>query len=680
LLSLAPVALSAQARIDSTTRRDSVASLEAVTVSAIRARSKAPISATTIDAVEIERRSFGQDVPLLLQGTPSLIAHSETGTYWGYSYLRIRGIDQSRINFTIDGIPLNDPEDQVLYFADFPDLANSVTSIQVQRGVGSSAPGTASYGGSINFQTVPLVSAPRGLQLQAQGGSFGSARASLEYATGVTSSGIAAYGRVSALRSGGYRHHSGMEGRSGFLSAAHVGARHVLKLTGIVGLFADTLAYFGATRTELSQDRRFNPLRPDEVDRFGEQLVALSYSRNLASGTSASASVYRISANGNYNCSSQCALADGDVWNYHLDFATYGTTTTWQLQRENWRASVGAHASTYSRDHYAFERLSGQPESRLYFNTGHKGDASAFSKLELDVGDLTVFGDLQGRRAQFRYTPDANAGITPPSPVAWTFFNPKAGATLRLRAGLDAFASYGVNSREPARTDMLAGLDNLDATIVDSVGPFSRVRPERVHDAEAGVRFRGPAWSLETNVFAMEFRNEILPVGKLIYGYTPLRTNVRSSWRRGLEADLSLRPANAVELALTATAMRARIAEFTDDETGTVYRGVEPLLTPKFVGAHRLTLNATKALSFSAAGQYVSRAFLNNTGNDSLTVPAYYVANLSVDWRRGSRGVSLFLNNVANNRGFGSGHVSFGEPRYYVLPPLNALLLVRVGQ
>src|SRR5262245_42894161 len=168
-----------------TTRRDTTRTLEAVTVKAIRAGDQAPVSATSIGRVEIERRSFGQDVPILLQGTPSLTSYAETGNYWGYSYIRLRGIDQSRINLTLDGIPLNDPEDEVLYFTDFPDLANSLHSVQVQRGVGTSSNGTASFAGSINMETTPLASGPRRAEAQIEGGAWGSYRLSGEYSTGL---------------------------------------------------------------------------------------------------------------------------------------------------------------------------------------------------------------------------------------------------------------------------------------------------------------------------------------------------------------------------------------------------------------------------------------------------------------------------------------------------------------
>jgi iron complex outermembrane recepter protein len=677
-LAVAPAVLFTQTSPDSArARRDTTHTLEAVTVAAIRARDDAPVSAKLIGPAELEQKSFGQDVPLILQGTPSLTSYSETGNYWGYSYMRMRGIDQSRINLTLDGIPLNDPEDQVLYFADFPDLTNSIHSVQVQRGVGTSAPGTASYGGSINFETIPVATARRGGDVQLQAGSFGSARASADYATGLASNGLAAYARFSALQSTGYRRHSGTEGRSGFLGLAYVGDRDILKLTALAGMFADTLAYVGASAAELALDRRFNPLRHDEVDRFGEQVAALSYTRYLGSNSSASATAYRISASGNYDvCIGRCDQPQADLWNFHLDFAWYGATAAWNLERGHLRASIGANANTYARDHHAYARPDvAQP---LYLNTGHKDDASAFAKLAYDVGAFTLFGDVQGRTAEFRYIPDVNAAI-PPSAIRWSFFNPKVGATLRLSTAWSTYASFGVNSREPARADMLAGFDNLDTSNVAFVGSFDRVRPERAHDLEAGIRYRSALWSVDANMFAMEFRNEILPVGRLSYIGTPLRTNVRASWRRGAELDATVQATDRVRLAVNATAMRGRIADYRDDESGQSYHGVEPLFTPRFTSAQRISVELTRSLSVAGAGRYASRAQLNNTGDATLTLPAFYAADLSADWTRGIHGISLYVNNATNSRRFASGHVSFGEARYYVLPPRNVFLLARVG-
>ena len=674
LLLLAPAALVAQADT-SRVRRDTT-TIETVTVSAIRARGEAPIAARTLERAEIERRSFGQDIPLLLQGTPSLTSYSETGNHWGYSYLRIRGVDQSRINLTLDGIPLNDPEDQVLYFADFPDLANSISSIQVQRGVGTSAPGTASYGGSINFETVPVAATPRGGDIQLQGGSFGSGRASAEYASGPLGGGVSLYARASALQSRGYRHHSGMEGRSAFLGAAWVGAREMLKFTYLAGLFSDTMAYVGASEAELAADRRVNPLRPDEVDRFGEQVAALAYTRQLSARASVASTVYRTSASGNYDvCIDACDQPVADLWNFNLDFAWYGITNTLTHEGERHRLSAGAHASTYARDHHAYARP--DVTTPLYFNTGHKRDASAFVKASYDVGRVTLFGDLQGRRADFRYTPDANAGIAGRS-IAWTFLNPKAGATLRLSRAAELYGSYGINSREPARADMFAGFDNIDTSNADFVGPLTRVRPERVGDLEVGLRLRRPWGTAQLNAFAMSFRNEILPIGELSYIGTPLRANVEGSWRRGVELDASARPLDRVEVAGNATVMRGRITRFTDATSGITHEGTEPILTPRLTAAQRVTVDVTSALSLTASARQVGRSFLTNTSDATLVLPAHAVADLQARLLLGRAEATLHLNNAGDSRRYAGGHVWGATPLYYVLPPRNLFLQLRL--
>ncbi|HEV8216729.1 MAG TPA: TonB-dependent receptor plug domain-containing protein, partial [Gemmatimonadaceae bacterium] len=252
--------------------------LERVTISAVRSSNDAPVSRKTLGENDLAPRYFGQDVPLLLQGpVPSLTSYAETGNYWGYSYIRLRGIDQSRINLTLDGIPLNDPEDQVLYFADFPDLANSLGSVQVQRGVGTSSNGTAAYAGSINMESVPLGVPGVSGNVQVERGSFGSKRYSAEYGRGLVSSRFAWYGRVSSLHTDGYRDHSGVEGKSLFVSGGYFGDRDILKLTVTTGTMRDTMSYLAVPVADLDTNRRINPLTPRERDGFTERLAALSY-------------------------------------------------------------------------------------------------------------------------------------------------------------------------------------------------------------------------------------------------------------------------------------------------------------------------------------------------------------------------------------------------------------------
>jgi len=677
LLQQQPPVATGQAR-DSASRAAAAGTarrLEAVTVTAIRGGAigeGAPLSQRTLTRTEIEQRSFGQEVPLVLQGTPSVTSYAETGNYWGYSYTRLRGIDQSRINLTIDGIPLNDPEDQVLYFADLPDLASSIESVQIQRGVGTSSAGTASFAGSINFETAPLAAKREG-ELQIEGGSFGSKRASAEYRSGLLANGLAFYGRLSDLQSNGYRYHSGVLGRSGLVSAGYFGARDVIKVMATAGLLHDTLSYLAVPETDLARDRRINPLQPTELDRFGEQLVSAAYTRSLSSTSSLSTTLYRISASGNYD-----VAIDPDLFNYHLDFVWYGLTSAWSWQGEGVRVNVGVNANRYARDHYAFVRPDlADPQ---YFNTGHKGDVSGFAKVAYDVGRATLFGDVQMRRAQFRYVPDAHADIVPRS-ISWTFLNPRGGVTYRLTPVLATYVSYGVTSREPARGDMFAGFDNLDTSNVAFVGDLSRVRPETVHDAEVGLTLSTNAVRLQANVFSMDFHNEIEPIGALSYQGLPLRKNVQASYRRGLELDGRVQLAKSVTAFANATLMQARIADYTDDASGASFHDVPPLLTPRIISAQRLEWQPTTALSLWGEGRYTGRSQLDNTGNPALILPEAYVVDASVSWRFASRRHALELrgNNLTNSKRYGSGYGSGDTPYYFVLPPRNLFVTLKLG-
>jgi iron complex outermembrane recepter protein len=653
--------LSAQQR-DSTSRADSSARrIEGVLVQAIRAGNDAPIAQKTIGKASLTQRNFGQDVPMLLMNAaPSFTAHTETGTQWGYSYIRLRGVDQTRLNITIDGVPLNDPEDQVLYFANFADLLSNVQSVQVQRGVGTSTAGTASYAGSINFETTPVARKNAGGDVELQMGSFGAQRATASFNSGLTDSHFAAYGRVSALRTNGYRDHAGVMGRSAFLGAGWFGTRDIVKVTALVGLLADTLSYTGATLAELSQNRRYNPLAVDERDKFGQQMVSLAWSHALATG-SFNTTVYRNSAAGSYD------YVDGsDRYRFNLQHWWYGATSALNLERGDWTLRTGVNANTYRRYHRGYF----QPSTTLYDNSGDKQDASAFAKATRAAGRASLFVDLQGRVAQFSYNPDANAGIDGRD-ITWRFFNPKAGVTYTIGNGLSAFASYGITGREPARSDLLAGDDDLNADNVDVYGDFTRVKPERLGDAELGLTVSRATLDLSANVYSMDFRNDIARIGAPTASGSILRRNVGSSYRRGLEVDAAYRGIAHVVLAGNATWSINRIAQFTDSSRGTpvVRRNVEPLLTPRFISSHRIELMPTAAAMFTLEGRYQSRAFLDNTSSADRVLPDYYTVDASARYTHGRTTLTVRGNNLGDTQKFASGSVSgSGKVRYFVLP------------
>ncbi|HEX4935441.1 MAG TPA: TonB-dependent receptor, partial [Gemmatimonadaceae bacterium] len=603
-------------------------------------------------------------VPLLLVGAaPAMTAHTETGTSWGYSYLRLRGMDQTRINITIDGIPLNDMEDQVLYFANFADLMSSVQSVQVQRGVGTSSAGTASFAGSINFETMPVARRAAGGDLQLQVGSFGARRISASAASGLTGPGdrLAVQGRFGLLQTDGYREHAGVAGGSALIGAGWFGDRNIVKLTALAGVLADTLSYVGATREELRANRRYNPLDPAERDRFGQQMVSLAWTRVVNEATSMSTTVYRNSAAGSYDY-----FYLPERYRFNLDHTWYGVTSAVNHQRGALRLFAGVNANDYARAHRGYL----QPGTTLYENTGHKGDVSGFVKASYDVGRWRWFADLQGRHAEFRYEPDANAGITARA-VDWNFLNPKAGLTLRVSEGVSAFASYGATTREPARSDLFAGDDDLNAGNVGDYGDFTRVRPETVRDFEAGITVARPTYDLAANVYSMDFRNDIARIGAPTASGAVLRRNVGESYRRGLELDASWRPASRLTVGGNLAWSANRIRQFTDSSRGTpeVRRNVEPLLTPRFVTTQRLDVAVARSLTLGAEGRYQSQAYLDNTSSADRVLPAFYVLDATARWTHDRYGLTLRGVNLGDSQRYGSGSVSSeGTVRYFVLP------------
>jgi iron complex outermembrane recepter protein len=668
------IAAAQVARRDSS-RSDSTRAqrLERVMISAVRGSGEAPISQKTLTSADLQPRYFGQDVPLLLQGAaPSLTSYAETGNYWGYSYIRLRGIDQSRINLTLDGIPLNDPEDQVLYFADFPDLANSLRSVQVQRGVGTSSNGTAAYAGSINMETIPLAGSPRAGTVDLQGGSFGSRRFSGEFQSGLLPNRFAFYARASSLHTDGYRYHSGVDGKSVFVSAGYFGDRDILKFTATNGTMRDTMAYLAVAVTDLDTNRRINPLTPRERDGFGERLTSLSYTRLLAPTASLSLTGYRIASSGDYD------VQLDSLEQFNLDAAWGGVTGDLAIRNGGFRLDLGGNASSYARHHFAFQH----PDllHPLYYNTGHKDEASGFAKLAYTAGAATLFGDLQLRHTKFRYTPDASAGIAEQS-IEWSFANPKVGVSYAVSRALSLYASYGSNSREPARSDMFAGFDNLDTSNVAFVGDLRRVRPETVHDLEAGVVHRGTAFDLQVNVYSMNFRNEIQPIGLLSYIGTPLRQNVGASYRRGIEADATYRGVRRLLLTANATASTNRIESYTDatGDTPVMYRNVEPLLTPRFTSFERAAFAATRHTWLALEGHYTSRSFLQNTSDPRFVLPAAFTLDGSASWHAGPYELVVRANNLTDSRKYGSGYASGDVSYYYVLPPRNFFVELRLA-
>ena len=649
--------------------------LESVVVRATRSPSAPGAARSTITRAQLQRRAAGQDAPLIVATTPSVTVYSDAGGYSGYSYIRLRGLDQTRLNITIDGVPLNDPEDQVLYFSNVPDFLGSIGSVDVGRGVGASTFGTASFAGSLNFQSVPLATTPQSAQAELSAGSFGTWRASLQGATGVGAKGLAAYGRFSRQGTSGYREHSGNDSWSGFGSVAWFRERDALKLTAFAGHSGTRLAYYAESEADLKVNRRQNSLSESEGDRFHQEMVSVQYARSLGAGFDATLMAYRNSAAGAYDVSFGAAPGGGlTLANYGLAHVWHGATAALTWAVADISIAAGATATDYHRDHWLAIRPT--LTIRDYTNTGVKRDAAGFVKFAWASGPVRVAADLNLRHAAWRYRPSANAGIAVQE-LSWNFASPRAGITWAISSNTSLFASAGRTMREPARGDLLAGADDLNTGNVADLLPLSRVRPEQVDDLEAGATWRHDRATLTANLFDMQFRNEIAAIGALSLTGSPLRKNVPRSYRRGVELDGSYDFGPQGTLSANVAVLRAKIAEFVDDDAGVTYRNVEPLMSPPLIANLRWDVPLTGPWSASIAGRYVDRAHLANDGNASLVAPAYSLVDLALHWSRAGREIRVELNNALDANAFAGGYTDGTARYFYPIATRNILVTLR---
>jgi iron complex outermembrane receptor protein len=655
-----------------TTRQETARTLERLTVTAVRASDNAPVARTTLDRTRIERDYAGQDVPLTLRHAPSVTAFSESGSLLNYSYFRVRGIDQSRVNITLDGIPLNEPEDQQIYFSDFPDLTSSVQSVQVQRGVGTSTYGQAAFGGSVNFATHSLTGTARGISLETGGGSFGTARATLQANSGALGNRLAFHGRVSGMRSDGYRDGSSSAANSAFASAGYFGDRDLVKFTATTGLERNGQSYSAVTLAEIEANPRTNPL--DGVgDKYRESFATLSWTRFLSPNASAGLTAYGFGTRGFYDYPSG---APGPALRYRSASRWGGLVAAAHVVNGRLTIDGGAHGMTYSKDHMFDDRPDLQYPG--YRNTGFKTEASAFAKASAALGTTTLFGDLQFRTAQFRYRPSEGYGLEEVR-QRWNFVNPKVGVTVQPTPRVSLYASYGTTGREPTRGDLFAGADDVTPDDAPALLPLTRVRPEHVNDLEVGASASMGRLGLSVNLFDMRFRDEIARTGATTpLGYD-IRANVGRSYRRGAEFEATVALTRSLDLNSSLTLSRNRIGEYRDEGTGTVYRDVEPILTPSFLASQQLTWRAWPALTLTVDSRYQGLSYLAPNGNERLTSPAFHVLDAGARYRFGGTTIGMYGRNLLNRRAFPSGDVSgAGEPRYFILSPRSVDLSVTI--
>lgn len=658
-----------------------------VVITATRADADAPISQTTRNRQQIEAEYSGQDAAFLIDElSPSVVSYSESGTSLSnYGGLRLRGIDQSRINMTLNGVPLNDLIDQGVFFSNFTDFGNSIESVQIQRGVGTSVNGTSSYAGSINFESISLSDTEPSSEVQLTGGSFATMRASAEVSTGKMDNGFSFYTRYTHTLSDGYRYNASTNSRSFFFSGGYFGKKNTLKFTGFYGKSENGLAYGPVAISDIENDPRTNYVSENDVDNFGQWMAQLQHILVINDHTTLVSTAYYGGAGGDFpfgfdDGSGTFTQINYPLYNDHIGLMSVIKT---RLADEKLHISGGVHGYRFLRQN--LEQIVPDYSNPYYDDESIKDEFSGFATLSYKWNGFNFYGDVQARYVQLELYPDNEfLGLQVKRfRHDWLFINPKGGINYTVNDHVQAYASFGRTGREPTRFDLL-GSTQINLSNYPLVAGDNAVQPEFVNDLELGVKLNWPSVRVNVNFFHMQFENEIAPIGEFIpQGFVQVYKNQEPSNRTGIEIDYAWEFLSIMRLRGHLTYMQSDISSYTPAITNVTYTDVTPILSPEWNVQTTLEANIANRVSLGVTGRYLSEAYLELTNDPTLTIPSSFVADLNLSYRfYKEHSISIQLNNLLDQRYYTYGAPVFTmtgtEPGYYVQPPRHVYVTLRM--
>jgi iron complex outermembrane recepter protein len=621
------------------------------------ASDSSPVTYQDIEKSQMQAVIQLQEASFFLQKTPSIISYSDAGSYQGYSYFRLRGIDQTRINMTLDGIPLNEPEDQGVYFSNYPGIFNSLENIQIQRGVGTSQNGTASYAGTIQLISMDLKQ-PKRTELEASVGSFDTFSGSAEYLSGMEN-GKSFYANLSGVSSDGYKLHSGNQSHSIFLSGMSEDGGGIWRALAFSGKQENELAWVGVELDSINQNRRSNANAEQENDRYEQSLISIAREQKINDELQLEVRGYYNKLIGSYDFDFNNFIglpSTDELYNYKLDADFYGIYSNIHYKQQDFDISSGIHINQYKRAHIGSEKEIGE----LYENTGYRDSYSAFLKTNYYWGNLTWFADIQYRSTDFDYQ-----GRVEFDKLDWSFVNPRLGLSYQLDDFL-WYYSLGKTGREPTRTDLFAGMDNLE---LDSDGEplLSIVDPEKVIDHELGVRFQGEIIDLEANIFYMDFKKEITLSGSFGPNGLLLNQDVDSSERKGIEASIELDLSFAFRWKNSATYMKAEIKD--------QQQSFHPVMTPEWVVFSAIEYSRGN-LTAGLETRYQSESWINLSNTEKVS--GFTLCNSYFRYQINDLEWKLAINNLFDKSYLTSGIINAsGNPAFFVGAPVNYSLAIK---
>ena len=699
--------------LDQLAAKDSFYNLSPVEVRAVRANEHAPVTKTNISKKEIEKQNVGQDLPFLLNQIPSVVTNSDAGNGIGYTGIRIRGTDASRINVTLNGIPYNDAESQGTFFVDLPDIASSLSSIQIQRGVGSSSNGAGAFGATINFSTNE-VNHKAYAELNNTYGSFNTWKNTLKAGSGLIGHHFTADIRLSNVTSDGYIDRASSRLRSLYFSGAYLDNSNTLRFNIIKGYEKTYQAWYGVSEADLKAGNRTinyagteKPGEPydDETDNYWQDHYQLFYTHHFNSHLDFNTALFFTKGKGYY----EEYRADQSYDTYHLPSPIVGTDTinTSDFIRQLWldnnfygdifslqyrnrktELTVGGAFTRYEGDHYgkltwAEHGITG-PDI-YYDHDAFKNDFNSYAKLLHAISkNWRMYLDLQYRHVRY----DINGFEDNPDLLIknnYDFFNPKVGLSYSYKEW-NGYFSYSIANKEPNRDDFEAGKDQ-------------QPRPEHLNDVELGIERRSAKYNWGVTFYYMKYKDQLVLTGKIndVGAYT--RTNIPDSYRTGIELQGGLQPTTWFRANANLTLSRNKVQhfeEYIDDYDNGVqklnnYSTTNIALSPNTTGAATISFFPMKNFEISLLSKYVSEQYLDNTEDEGRKLDPYYVQDARVlyTFRKAllkEVNIILQVNNIFDKKfepnGYTYNYISGGElvvnNYYFPMAGTNFMIAVNI--
>ena len=688
--------------------------LQPIEVNSIRASDRDPFSKVNLNKKVIENNNLGQDLPFLLNQTPSVVVNSDAGNGIGYTGIRIRGTDGTRINVTLNGIPYNDAESQGTFFVNLPDFSSSVNSIQIQRGVGTSSNGTGAFGASVNLSTNEVNDSSYA-ELNNSIGSYNTLKNTIKFGTGILKKHFTIDGRLSRISSDGYVDRASSNLRSFYFSTAFIDKNSSLRLNIFSGKEKTYQTWYGIPESKLKTNRTYNSAgqeHPDnpydnETDNYTQTHYQLFYNNKISNFWKSNVAVFLTKGSGYYEqykanqILSNYGIADyqsgsllitqtdliRQLW---LDNNFYGTIFSVQHNKNKSLLTIGGGFNKYDGKHFGnvvwtkVQPLVGS-NHQWYNHTAYKNDFSVYTKWTQQLSQyFQSFVDIQFRNVDYTI----NGFRNNPSLMIQTnynFLNPKAGFTY-FNNGWQAFLSFAMGSKEPNRDDFEAG---------KSLQP----KAEKLQDFEWGIEKKNKNFSYGVNFYYMNYKDQLVLTGKIndVGAYT--RTNISKSYRTGIEIQSSVVLAKWLNIEANISMSENKVKDFTEfiddyDNGGQItnqYKKSTLLLSPSLVAGSAINLIPFKDGEISLINKYVSKQYLDNTGNNSRSLNSYYIQDIKLNYRlkcKILKEVRLIgqLNNIFNKRYESNGYTFsyvYGELTtenyYFPMAPINGILGVNIS-